>query len=119
MKYSTVNVFNNDIVRVGKDKCSVLIVTCGLFVVIVKEELIPSESIWVLNTYRAHDTGDAYNKWLHWIGKMCKKSITSKYFAGYETCPSFTNGYIPNDTEKEEILEDLRNKIGRVISADD
>lgn len=118
MIMNTVTVFDKDVARVCKGSNSVFIVKCGLFVVIVKEEIAPSQSKWVLNTYRAHDTGDAYNKWLHWIGKMCKKELSSKYFANYQTCPSFTNGYTPTDAERAELMVDMQYKIQAVIGED-
>lgn len=119
MVNNVVTIFNDDVARVSKDKCSVLIVKMDICVVIVKEELVARDSTWVLNTYVAQDTNDAYNKWLHWIGKMCKKSISSKYFAKYETCPSFTNGRQLNASSRVGILEELRKKICEAITEDE
>lgn len=116
---SVVTVFNDNVARVSKDKCSVLIVKSDLFVVIVKEELTARDSTWVLNSYFAQDADDAYNKWLHWIGKMCKKSISSKYFAKYETCPSFSNGRQWDARSRVLILEELRRKICEAITEDE
>lgn len=77
------------------------------YVVIVRAEDIP----WVLNTYVAEDGTAAYNKWLHWLGKMCKKNPDSKYFDNYKTCPSFTNGFVPDNAAKSHILADIRNAV--------
>lgn len=118
MVTSTVTFFDKDVARVSKDKCSVLVIQCGLYVVIVREELVAKDSNWVLNTYLAHDTGVAYEKWLHWIGKMCKKELSSKYFANYQTCPSFTNGRYIDEAERKELLEEIRKKISAAIVED-
>lgn len=77
------------------------------YVVIVRAEDIS----WVLNTYVAEDGTAAYNKWLHWLGKMCKKNPDSKYFDNYKTCPSFTNGFVPDNAAKSHILADIRNAV--------
>lgn len=107
MVTNTVKMYNDKVVRVLKGSSSVYIINIRPYVVIVSAEDIS----WVLNTYVAEDGTAAYNKWLHWLGKMCKKNPDSKYFDNYKTCPSFTNGFVPDNAAKSHILADIRNAV--------
>lgn len=107
MVTNTVKMYNDKVVRVLKGSSSVYIINIRPYVVIVRAEDIS----WVLNTYVAEDGTAAYNKWLHWLGKMCKENPDSKYFDNYKTCPSFTNGFVPDNAAKSHILADIRNAV--------
>ena len=107
MVTNTVKMYSDKVVRVLKGSSSVYIINICPYVVIVRAEDIS----WVLNTYVAEDGTAAYNKWLHWLGKMCKKDHYSKYFDSYKTCPSFTNGFVPDNAVKSRILADIRDAV--------
>lgn len=108
---NTVMVFSDNLASVTKERDTLYVFKCDRYAVLIK--LVKGEP-WVLNTYSASNSDEAYDKWLKWIGKMCKKNTTSKYFTNYKTCPAWTNGYIPQPKERKQILESFIHELNEL-----
>lgn len=94
---------NKAIIEKNRDKLYIIL---SNNIVVMAKKNIKVKNINFIPYCAVYDnTEDAYKKWLHLIGKMCKKSSTSKYFKNPILDEHFVNGdgNINKDEYRDEI----------------
>lgn len=95
--------FYDNCVVLRKEGCKLPIIVMRIgYLVVIATPNFDGMKVPLINLVKDCGTeGDAYEKEMYLVGKMCKKSPDSKYFNGAKKEHHFTNGdRVSEDTQK-------------------
>lgn len=122
-KVNTVSALTDQIYMIQKDGISIYVAHHKNIAMIIDEEVIMPDKLPFCALIHTFETdGEAYDKCMFLIGKMCKKDITSKYFRFHEWKEHLKNGNFEHASMEEittavkevkETIDEFYRKVAR------
>ncbi len=113
---NSVRFITDNLVLINKEGCKTCIARSTLGYVIVFKLDVYYQGTNLVTLVKKLDNASSYVKFMYLIGKMCRKDVSSKYFAKNRYKEHFSNGDELGEIEKaflQEFLQECVREISR------